>query len=294
VHFIFRHKSPTTGVWEEKHLSNPPPIKSDKLTHLYTLIVRHDDTYEILIDQKSEKKGSLHEDFSPAVDPPKEIDDPTDFKPKDWVDEAEILDPEAHKPEDWDETAPPTIPDESAVKPEGWCDDCPKQVPDPEAQKPDDWDDELDGDYIAPLIDNPICDEVGCGQWVRPNKANPNYKGKWIHPKIANPAYKGVWKARQIPNPDYFHDEHPHKLSPIGGIGIELWTMQDNIEFDNIFVDRSEDAASAFASATWAKKHAYEKAKTASSDGGSSGFESYVNAVSEFVSEKPENSRRIG
>jgi hypothetical protein len=47
-----------------------------------------------------------------------EIDDPTDEKPKDWVDEAQIKDPDAVKPDDWDESAPATIPDEDAVKPE--------------------------------------------------------------------------------------------------------------------------------------------------------------------------------
>lgn len=38
----------------------------------------------------------------------------------------------------------------------------------------------------------------GCGEWVRPMKSNPEYKGKWSAPLIDNPAYKGVWKPRQI------------------------------------------------------------------------------------------------
>ena len=41
--------------------------------------------------------GSLLEDFSPAVNPPKEIDDPEDKKPEDWVDVKRIADPEATK-----------------------------------------------------------------------------------------------------------------------------------------------------------------------------------------------------
>jgi len=233
------------------------------------------------------KKGSLHEDFAPAVNPPKEIDDPTDVKPSDWVDQEKIKDPEARKPDDWDEKASPTILDESAVKPASWCDDCPLQVPDPEAEKPDDWDDDMDGDWISPLVENPRCAEVGCGEWKPPSKANPAYKGKWVHPMIPNPAYKGLWKPQQIPNPDYFEDEQPHKLSPIGAIGIELWTMQEDIEFDNIFIDDSEDAASQFASATWAKKFAFEKAKSSSAEDTSftASLTTYFNQAVEFAQE---------
>jgi len=50
-----------------------------------------------LVNGASESKGSLLEDFDPAVNPPKEINDPTDSKPADWVDEAKIPDPEAKK-----------------------------------------------------------------------------------------------------------------------------------------------------------------------------------------------------
>ena len=87
VHFIFRHKNPVTGAFEEKHLKKAPAVKQDKLAHLYTLIVRPDNSFEILIDGATEAKGSLLEDFVPAVNPPREIDDPSDVKPEDWVDE---------------------------------------------------------------------------------------------------------------------------------------------------------------------------------------------------------------
>lgn len=83
-----------------------------------------DQTYEILINNESKKKGSLLEDFEPPVNPPKEIgescassssiahwltkyctltDDPEDKKPADWVDTPKITDPDAKKPDDWDE-----------------------------------------------------------------------------------------------------------------------------------------------------------------------------------------------
>ena len=42
----------------------------------------------------------------------KEVDDPDDSKPADWVDEKEMKDPAASKPEDWDEEAPETVADE--------------------------------------------------------------------------------------------------------------------------------------------------------------------------------------
>lgn len=83
--------------------------------------------------------GSLLEDVSPPVNPPKEIDDPEDFMPKDWDEREKIPDPEATKPEDWDEDAPMQIPDPDAVKPGGWLDDEPEMVPDPTSEKPDDW-----------------------------------------------------------------------------------------------------------------------------------------------------------
>jgi len=73
VHFIFRHRNPKTGEWEEKHLKQPPNPKITKTTALYTLIVNPDQTFEILINDESVRKGSLLEDFDPAVNPPSEI-----------------------------------------------------------------------------------------------------------------------------------------------------------------------------------------------------------------------------
>ena len=64
--------------------------------------------------------------------------------------------------------------------PEGWLVDEPPTVPDPDAEKPEEWSDEDDGDWVPPSIPNPKCEEApGCGPWVRPKKANADYKGKW-------------------------------------------------------------------------------------------------------------------
>jgi hypothetical protein len=54
-------------------------------------------TFDVLFNGVSEKSGSLLEDFEPAVNPPKEIDDPKDSKPSSWVDEKKIVDPKASK-----------------------------------------------------------------------------------------------------------------------------------------------------------------------------------------------------
>merc|ERR1712216_897429 len=85
VHVIFKHKSPLDGEVEEKHLKNPPRMPVDEKVHLYSLEVNEDNTYTVSIDGKEEKTGSLFEDFEPPFNPPKEIDDPEDKKPEDWV-----------------------------------------------------------------------------------------------------------------------------------------------------------------------------------------------------------------
>ncbi len=103
VHFIFQYQNPVTKIWEEKHFKDAPPAKSDQKTHLYTLIIRKDNTFDILIDNEVAKSGNLLTSMSPPISPPLEIDDPSDTKPSDWVDVAKIPDPDASKPEDWDE-----------------------------------------------------------------------------------------------------------------------------------------------------------------------------------------------
>ena len=119
THFIMKHENPITKDVEEKHANNAPPSKVSMKTQLFTLIINADSTYEYLIDQESMAKGSLLETMEPAVNPPKEIDDPTDSKPTDWADEAKMDDPEASKPDDWDEDAPAEIVDETKSMPDG-------------------------------------------------------------------------------------------------------------------------------------------------------------------------------
>lgn len=65
------------------------PFK-DKLPHLYTLIVLPDNSFEIRVDHKVINEGSLLSEFTPPVNPPREIDDPEDKKPEDWDEREKV------------------------------------------------------------------------------------------------------------------------------------------------------------------------------------------------------------
>ncbi|KAG9230215.1 calreticulin [Amylocarpus encephaloides] len=260
VHLIINHKNPKTKEYEEKHLQSPPAARIVKTTELYTLIIHPNNTAIIKLNGEQVKEANLLEDFTPAFNPPKEIDDPKDSKPETWVDEARIPDPAAAKPEDWDEEAPFEVVDEKAEKPEDWLESEPLTIPDPESKMPEDWDEEEDGDWVAPTVPNPKCDDAsGCGKWEKPMIKNPEYKGKWSAPLIDNPDYKGVWAPRKIKNPDYFEDKTPANLEPMGAIGFELWTMDKDILFDNIYIGHSVANAEKFAQETFFEKHAIEQ-----------------------------------
>ncbi|XP_051979739.1 calreticulin-like [Xyrauchen texanus] len=156
VHVIFNYKG-------QNHLIKKDiKCKDDELTHLYTLILRPDQTYEVKIDNEKVESGSLEEDwdFLPA----KTIKDPQAKKPDDWDDRAQIDDPEDTKPEEWDK---------------------PENIPDPDAKKPDDWDVDMDGEWEPAMIPNPEYK----GEWKPKQIDNPNYKGTWVHPEIDNPEY---------------------------------------------------------------------------------------------------------
>ncbi|XP_042348876.1 calnexin [Plectropomus leopardus] len=265
LHFIFRHKNPKTGEYEEKHAKKPDAdlrtYYTDKKTHLYTLVVNPDNSFEVLVDQTVVNSGSLLTDVTPPVNPPAEIEDPDDQKPEDWDERPKIQDPTATKPEDWDEDAPAQIADEDAVKPDGWLDDEPEYIGDPDAVKPEDWDEDMDGEWEAPQIPNPACETApGCGAWKRPMIDNPNYKGKWKPPMIDNPNYQGVWKPRKIPNPAFFEDLQPFKMSPFSAVGLELWSMTSDIFFDNFFITNDRNTAERWATDGWGLKKAAEGA----------------------------------
>jgi calnexin len=218
--------------------------------------------------------------------PPQEIDDPTDKKPSDWDDREKIPDPDAVKPEDWDEEAPMMIPDDSAVKPEGWLDDGPENIPDPDAVKPDDWEEDEDGTWEAPLIPNPICNDVGCGEWTPPLIKNPAYKGKWNPPMIDNQNYMGVWSPKRIANPAYFELKdgetvYSH-LQNIEAIGFELWSMSKDILFDNVVITQDLTSAASFASQGYVKKVENERKEL-----GLDRFHPWIEYFIELANERP-------
>jgi calreticulin len=190
VHVIFEHDG-------KNHLIKKTIApETDVFTHLYTLVVKPDNTYQVLIDGVEKAAGSLAEDWDILA--PKEILDPEAKKPSDWVDEKEII-------------------DVTDIKPDGW-DDEPAEIVDPEASKPDDWDDELDGDWEAPMI------------------ANPEHKGPWTAKRIPNPAYQGPWVHPKVENPDYKDDPTLYSYDSFGLVGVEVWQVKAGTIFDNFLI----------------------------------------------------------
>jgi calreticulin len=217
VHTIFNYKGNNHLI---KKNINP---ETDQLTHVYTLIVRPDQTYSVLIDNAEKQTGNLVEDWDFL--PPKTIRDPSKSKPSDWVDEAKIPDPEA-------------------VKPAGW-DDIPEYITDPSASIPEDWDTELDGDWEAPII------------------PNPDFQGEWKAPLIPNPAYKGSWEHPEIPNPDYYEDSNIYAYPSHAFLGIEIWQVTAGSIFDNFLVTNDVAFAKTEASAILERKAAEKAAADA-------------------------------
>jgi len=215
VHVIFTYKG-------KNHLINKQIApETDTLTHVYTLIVRPDQTYSVLIDNVEKQTGSLLEDFDFL--PPKTVKDPNVSKPSDWVDEAKIADP-------------------SAVKPAGW-DKIPEYISDPSASIPEDWDTELDGDWEAPII------------------PNPDFEGEWKAPLIPNSAYKGPWVHPLIDNPDYAEDKEIYSFKSNAFVGIEIWQVKAGSIFDNFLVTNDVTLASKEAEKIVARRNAEKTAQ---------------------------------
>merc|ERR1712038_2052103 len=214
VHVIFNHKG--------KNLLTKKEIrcKDDQMTHLYTLIVKPDNSYEVLIDNEKAESGTLEEDWDFL--PPKKIKDPEAKKPEDWVDNAKIDDPEDSKPEDWEK---------------------PEHIADPDATKPEDWDDEMDGEWEPPMIDNPEYK----GEWKARQIDNPDYKGAWIHPEIDNPEYNAD-DAKDIAK----YDENCK-------LGFDLWQVKSGTIFDNVLITDDAEHAKKVGEELWAVTKDAEK-----------------------------------
>lgn len=217
THVILHYDKKDDNLLIKKNVS----CETNQLSHLYTLVLRPDNTFEVFVDNKSVRKGKLDDEFDFL--PAKEIKDPEESKPEDWVDTKEIPDPEDEKPEGYD--------------------DVPAEIPDPDAEKPDDWDDEDDGEWEPPMLDN------------------PDYKGPWSPKMIPNPEYKGKWVHPKIPNPEYEYDDGMHAVCKEGctHVGFELWQVKSGTVFDDIIVTDSLEEAQEFAQETFFKKKDAEK-----------------------------------
>merc|ERR1712190_602804 len=176
-------------------------------SHLYRLVVKPDNTVRVEIDEEKIYEGSIKDDWE--VLKPKEIPDPDDKKPEDWVEE--------------------------------------KRIVDADAKKPDDWDDEEDGEWEAPMKDNPA------------------YKGDWYGKRISNPAYKGIWEAKKIANPEYVDDDSVYKFDEFGFLGFDLWQVKGGTIFDNIIITDDTAEADVFAK-KWKDVSEVEKAKKKEED----------------------------
>lgn len=212
VHAIFSYKG------ENLLINKDIRCKDDVYSHVYTLVVKPDNTYEVLIDNEKVESGDLETDWNFL--PPKKIKDPAAKKPEDWEDKATIDDPADEKPADWDK---------------------PEHIPDPDATKPEDWDDEMDGEWEAPMIDN------------------PDYKGVWTPKQIDNPNYKGPWIHPEIDNPDYKPDSELYLRKEICAIGFDLWQVKSGTIFNNVLITDDPEHAKKVAEEIWKPRLEGEK-----------------------------------
>merc|ERR1719426_331444 len=215
THLIFNYKG--KNVLKKSDLEYKQ--EGEGTSHLYRLILKPDNTARVEIDGEKIYEGSITEDWE--VLKPKKIDDPEDKKPSDWVEDSMMDDPDDKKPENWVEE---------------------KRVVDSSAKKPDDWDDEEDGEWEAPMIDN------------------PDYHGDWSVKRISNPAYKGFWEAKKVDNPEYEDDNAVYKYDDFGFIGFDLWQVKGGTIFDNVIICDDVEEADAFA-AKWKALSEIEKAE---------------------------------
>merc|ERR1712039_484317 len=215
THLIFQYKG--KNVLKKSDLAYKQ--ENEGTSHLYRMTLKPDNTVAVEIDEEEIYKGSIKDDWEVLA--PKEISDPSDKKPEDWVDTSMMDDPDDKKPDDWVEE---------------------KRIVDPEAKKPDDWDDEEDGEWEAPMKDN------------------PGYKGEWNVKRISNPAYKGFWEGKKIPNPEYVDDDQLYKYDAFGFIGFDLWQVKGGTIFDNVVITDDVSEADSFAK-KWKALSEVEKAK---------------------------------
>merc|ERR1712060_421050 len=95
THLIFSYKG--KNVLKKSDLEYKQ--EGEGTSHVYRLVVKPDNTVRVEIDEEKIYEGSLKEDWELLK--PKQIPDPEDKKPEDWVMDSMMDDPEDKKPEDW-------------------------------------------------------------------------------------------------------------------------------------------------------------------------------------------------
>lgn len=216
THLIFRYKG-------KNHLKKdelPFKQEGEGVSHLYRLVLKKDSTVRLEVDQEQLYEGSLKDDWGLFVE--REIGDPEDKKPKDWVDDEKIDDPEDKKPADWVTE---------------------KRIVDAASKKPEEWDEEEDGEWEPVMIDN------------------PEFKGEWKAKRVANPEYKGKWVQKKIPNPEYVDDPQVYKYDSFGFVGVDVWQVKGGSIFDNIIITDDVAEADNFAKKWSALRDAEKAAK---------------------------------
>ncbi|XP_006199157.1 calreticulin-3 [Vicugna pacos] len=154
VHVILHFKN--------QYHSNKKSIKCkvDAFTHLYTLVLRPDLTYEVKIDGQSIESGSIEYDWHLAS-----------------LKTAEKASAEA---KEWNEAT-----DDKAQEWE-------KHFLDASASKPSDWNSELDGDWQAPMLQKPPYQDG-----LKPEGIA---KDVWLHQKMKNTNYLTEYDLSEFEN----------------------------------------------------------------------------------------------
>merc|ERR1712222_256729 len=89
--------------------------------------------------------------------------------------------------------------------------------------------------------------------------------GEWEAPMKDNPAYKGIWEAKKIANPEYVDDNEVYKFADFGFIGFDLWQVKAGTIFDNVIVTDDVAEADTFAK-KWKELSEEENAKKKAED----------------------------
>lgn len=192
---------------------------------------------------------------------------------------------EATKPDDWDdeedgEWEPPKVSNPRCTEGPG-CGEWKR----PKISNP-----AYKGKWSAPLIDNPLykasfrsydtdISAADTSQDIKGSKLNSHdvaFRRIRLHLQLCSDAlaplpqscgvYQGPWSPKKIANPDYYLDEEPLKnVGKIGGVALEIWTMDDNYFFDNILIAADPSAAEEARETYWQPKKELEASNSPSS-----------------------------